>query len=339
MNTSVEILEYLDLVQIRILFALIAIAISVILGIFTIKISGWIAQPALHKIMNFPFGLLFAKLDRKNRSANALKIRGAFILVIIALISFVVGAFCQSVTEGIYKIGYGQIVIFMLFIISSSSWAIVWNIYKQLKNNKKAKKAYYSVARSTRNDLNSVDDYGITRIAISFLPISFNKYMVTPAFWFILGGLKAVFIYSAISFMALSTGKEGFTKGFGRPSLYAEKIMGYIPEKISALFILIAIFFTPKAKFLDVFKLKDKSPYYEGGMPVSIFAGALGITLGGASKDIDGSSIQRKWVGNENLTAKISPEHIKRAIYMIVISFLVFVTSLLIISGIINLFH
>ncbi len=339
MNTSPEILEYLDLVQIRTLFALMAIAISVILGLFTIKISGWVAQPVLHKFMNFPFGLLFAKLDRKNRSPKALKMRGTFILLVIILISFAIGALCQSATEGIYKIGYGQIAIFMLFIISSSSWIIVWNIYKQLKNNKKAEKAYYSVARSTRNDLNSVDDYGITRISISFLPISFNKYMVTPTFWFIIGGLKAVFIYSAILFMTQSTGKEGHTKGFGKPSLYIEKIMGYIPEKITALFLIIASLFTPKAKFSDAFMVKDKSPYYEGGMPVSIFAGTLGITLGGASKDIDGSSIQRKWVGNENLTAKISPDHIKRAIYMIVISFIIFVTFLLAISGIINLFH
>ena len=71
-------------------------------------------------------------------------------------------------------------------------------------------------------------------------------------------------------------------------------------------------------------------------MPVTTLAYSLDVSLGGPSRDLEGSAIQRHWAGPEKATAKLSVKHMYRGLYLIFIAHILLLASLLgaiVISG------
>jgi adenosylcobinamide-phosphate synthase len=217
---------------------------------------------------------------------------------------------------------------------AGAGWYALIRLYKALNSKGLVKGAFYTLAATTRSNLSAADEFTITRVGIGMGAKLLDKGIVGPVLWYLIGGLPAAYLYATLAALAWRFGKEGFTKGFGSPSLALERLMGFVPNVFSGILLGFGGLLTPTAgmtrSLLSLLPAKKgHATYEEGGSPVTAMGYALKVSLGGATQDQDGSAIQRGWAGPEGATAKLDAKHLHRALYILVMAHLVFLAGLL----------
>lgn len=315
----------------RIPFAVMAIVLVHLIGVITGPRSGN-ANPMVWIWIDSLFGWLGDRLDKKQRAKADLAFRG-FILMAIALVLFVgFGEVCEYLVGRYEYYGLVQAVLIALALSGGGVYFVLLRLYFALeKKQELVKGAYYGVARTSRINLNTTDDYGITRVGMAMAARSFDKGIVAPVFWYLVGGFTGLFAYSAIAALAWRFGKDGFSKGFGDVPLAIDKLLGIVPSLLATVLICLASIFTPTANILkSITSWWGKgAPYEQGGHPLTAMAWTLNVTLGGPVKDLNGSTVKLDWVGPKEATAKIDHGHLRRALYINLMAQLLFIVSLL----------
>lgn len=313
----------------RIPYLVAAILLSIAVGMITGPLAGN-ANPFIWQFLDRAFGKVGERMDRKNRKSSDLLLRG---FMFCAVLLFMTLLFSRALSFWAATNSFVEIVVISLCLTAGSVWYMVLKLYFALTQQGKAEGGYFGLSRSSRVDLNSTDDYGITREGLSFSAVSFDKGLVAPAFWYLVGGMPFMLIYSTLSFAAWRYGKCGFTKGFGQMPLAMEKLMGFIPSLFSGFLYTAAAAVSPTAKILPAMKswwaTKDQAPYEQGGLILSALAWPLDVSLGGPVQDVSGSSMKKTWVGPKEASAKIEAYHLKRGIMMNVMAHFLFVLALL----------
>ncbi|MCC6597306.1 MAG: cobalamin biosynthesis protein [Alphaproteobacteria bacterium] len=316
----------------RVPVVLLAILLSVIFGMITGPLAGN-ANPFLWVLYDTVFGMFGERLDKRRRTHVDLLFRGFLLCAFVIVVSAYIGKTLETLAASEPLWGLTQGLILSFLISSGSIWFILLRLYFAMAQKKVGQGAYYAVARSTRVNLAVNDDYGISRAALSFAAVSFDKGLVAPALWFILGGFPAICIYGGLSMLVWRYGKKGFASGFGQIALALEKLMGFMPSVLAALYLTLAALFTPTARLhrgvAAFWGHKNRAPYEQGGLPLSSLAWSLHVGLGGAVQDLSGSALHCAWVGPEGATARITHGHIRRGLYINVIAHILFVASLL----------
>lgn len=318
----------------RIPMALGAFLVTLVIGMITGPLSGN-AYPYIWSLYDRLCGRLGDRMDNTKRKKNDLMLRG-FIFVTGLLLGIVI------VVNGLaYLLPFSffiEVAILSLCLSSGAVWFIVLQIYfgfdrRTEKHTRTLSDASYKLAVTTRTDLNSTDDYGIVRESLGCLSMSFDKAVVAPVIWYVIGGLPFVLVYSVLAFAVWRFGKCGFSSGFGEMIIAMEKLMGVVPSAFTGFLIICASVVTPTAKFFPAimswWSLRYKIPYAQGGVVSSAMSCALDVTLGGAVRCIDGNLLQKAWVGPNDATAQVTYAHLKRGIFTVVIAHLLFVLALL----------
>lgn len=309
----------------RIPVVICALILTVVVGMVTGPRCGN-ANPFVWWGLDQLCGRFGDRLNKKSRGHGDLVFRGFLFCVFLLLFAMIAGRY------GVFGF-YLEAVALSLLITSGSIWFILLRLFFAMGEDKGIKGAYYGLSRSSRVDLNSVDDYGIVRTAMGYSAIAFDKGLVSPCIWYLIGGLPMVLIYTVLSFMAWRFGRSGHGSGFSYVPMALEKLMGFIPSLFSGALLTAAAAVTPTAKisnaFLSWWKAKDSAPYEQGGIVISAMAWPLDVSLGGPVRDISGASLPNNWVGAKDSTAQIDRHHLKRAIFMNVIAHLLFVLALL----------
>ena len=315
----------------RIPYLIIAILLSMVVGMVTGPRDGN-ANPMIWIWIDKIFGALGDKLDRKERKKADLMFRGFIIMAVAVLLFGVLGEICKMLAVEYAYYGLTHAVLVSLALSGGGVWFVLLRLYFALEKKEDIKKgAFYGIARTSRINLNSTDDYGITRVGMTLAARSFDKGVVAPSLWYLIGGFPAMFVYAAVAALAWRFGKDGFTKGFGAVPLAIEKLLGIVPMMITTLLFSAASVITPVANITKtVFSwVKSGAPYEQGGHPVTALAWALNITLGGPAKDLNASVIKSEWVGPKGATAKVDHKHLKLGIYMNVMAHLLLIAALL----------
>ena len=314
----------------RIPYLVAAILVTIVVGMITGPFAGN-ANPFFWWIMDKAFGGVGDRIDRKNRKSSDLFFRGFLFCSVLLFLTMLFG---RVLVMWANQSSAAEVLIVSLCLTSGSVWYMVLKLYFTLTQEGKAKGGYYGLSRSSRVDLNSTDDYGITRVGVSYSAISFDKGLVAPGFWYLVGGIPFLLIYSTLSFCAWRFGKCGFSKGFGNMPLMMERLMGMIPSLFTGFLFTASAAIAPSAKMIPAIKswwsVKDKVPYEQGGVVLSAMAWPLGVSLGGPMQDIKGSSLKKAWVGPKDASAQVEAHHLKRAIIMNIIAHLLFILSLLV---------
>lgn len=315
----------------RVPFAAAAILLTMLMGAVTGPIAGN-AYPFIWGVVDKVLGPLGDRLNKTQRSHKALLSRGFFLVIIALFVSLILGSAFKSLSDNFVEYGAVEIIILSLMITSGTIWFALLRLYFALEKKDVSEGAYYAIARSIRLNLSMADDFTITRAGIGFAARSFDKGLVAPVFWYLVGGLPVALIYSVLAACAWRFGKQGFTKSFGKPILALEQLMGFIPSLFAGLLMAMASVFTPTAKTTKAigafYKGKGRADYAQGGLPLSVIAWALNVSLGGAFQDISGSAIKGEWVGPEGATAQNDHKHLRRAIYINVMAHLLFLLAL-----------
>lgn len=320
--------------------AMIALAFVVIFGAVFGSFTGN-ANPFLWGVLDRIFGGFAKKTYNVGRSVSSLQFRGAILLSLYIGVTTLV-AVCVVLIERAYPFeGFMAPILLTCVLSGGATWSALIKLHRAIIAEDKKGKAnqhlpkgsYYDIAVSTRTNLNTTDRHGIIRGGIGFVSYSLDKGIIAPLFWFLVGGLPAAFIYSGIAAARWSLAKEGFAKGIGSLSLRLESLLGLVPQMITTIILAFAALMTPSARLtrtvMGVFSRAGSASYGEGGMPLTAIAWGLGISLGGPVEDIDGSVLKRAWVGSSKSTAKVEIHHLRIAIYLSIMAYVLTFFALL----------
>lgn len=315
----------------RLPMAMVALVIVTLVGMVRGALGG-MATPFYWHLVDLIFGRFGERMDKKGRPKGDLIFRGFILSTIILCISFLMGRFTDILA--VYYPTWSLIEIFSLCILLSSGavFAALGQLYKALNEKKVAKGAYYTIARSTRTNLSTSDDYSITRVGMGLALKMFDKGVVAPIFWYLIAGFPGAFLYAGLAALSWRFGKDGYSSGFGEAMITLEKLMGFVPNLMSGVFIALAGLLTPTAgmsrAFLGFFGTKGRATYAEGGFPMSTAAFSLNVSLGGPTQDLDGVTIKRGWIGPAKATAQLEAKHLHRVVYISFMAHILFLASL-----------
>lgn len=308
-----------------------ALMIVIVAGMVTGPLGGN-AMPLYWRVIDALFGRLGGRLDKTGRPATDLMFRG-FILTATGLaVSYLIGRLAARLAwyEPLYHLV--EMIALSLVLSAGAVWYSLFRLHTALSTEGAAKGAFYVISRSTRTNLAANDEFTITRVGMGMGARAFDKALVAPILWYLIGGLEAAYIYAGLAALAWRFGKDGFTAGFGQVALALEKLMGFVPTAMAGLLIALAGVFTPTGRTTSALKSlsgKGKAAYFEGGLPVSAMAYALHVSLGGATQDIDGAAIRRAWAGPKGATAQLGPSHLHRGLYLMIIAHILLLATLL----------
>jgi len=154
--------------------------------------------------------------------------------------------------------------------------------------------------RIVGRDVGHLEEEGIVRAGVESMAESFVDGFLSPMFWFALGvffgklawpgyeglfGPGAMLVYRITNTLDSMVGyKNDIYEKFGKFSARMDDAMNFIPARLSLFFILPGIVLScanPVKATKIFFRDRHKSQSPNAAHPMSIFAGALGISLGG----------------------------------------------------------
>lgn len=312
--------------------AIVAITIVTLVGMIRGPLGGN-AYPFFWHLVDLFFGKLGSRMDKAGRPKGDLIMRGFILSVMVLCICYFTGRLLGVMAFHYPDYSVVETLALCLVLTSGAAWAAQGRLYRALHEKKVTEGAYYNVARSTRTNLSKNDDYTITRVGMGLGLRAFDKGIVAPVVWFLIGGLPAAYLYAGLAALSWRFGRDGHSGGFGQSPAALEQLLGFIPNIFSGFFIAFAALITPTAglsrAFLGFFTQKGRAPYEEGGFPVTVAAYSLDVTLGGPTTDLDGKTIKRDWVGPAKATAQLGIKHLHRVVYITFIAHLLFILALL----------
>jgi adenosylcobinamide-phosphate synthase len=195
--------------------------------------------------------------------------------------------------------------IYFSFISTSSMREHALSIYKSLKNDNKTSKEKLKMIVS--RDVENMDNKKIISSAIESIGENFNDAFFAPFFYTILFGHYGLLFYKITNTLDAMIGykNEQYEK-FGKISAKMDDLLNFIPSRIQ-LFIIIPVtqilFNNAKSSFMTFFNYRLSLTSPNSGSGISLFAGALNITLGGDTY-YNGNNLKKPFIigGNENLT-------------------------------------
>jgi len=311
--------------------AMVAVVIVTLVGMVRGALGG-MATPFYWHLIDLFFGRFGDRLNKKSRPKGDLIFRGFILCAVVLAISFLIGRFLIILAAYYPTWSLIEIVSLCLLLSSGAVFASLGRLYRALNEKKVEQGAYYTIARSTRSDLSKNDDFTITRVGMGLALKQFDKGIVAPVIWYLLAGLPGAFLFAGLAALSWRFGKDGHSNGFGEAPIALEKLMGFIPNMMSGIFIALAGLLTPTAgmsrAFLGFFGTKGRASYAEGGFPLSTAAFSLNVSLGGPTQDLDGTSVKRGWIGPAKATAQLEAKHLHRVVYISFMAHLLFLASL-----------
>lgn len=316
----------------RIPVVLAALLLCAVAGMVTGPVAGN-TGPFSWIVLDTLLGRFGERLDRPRRRRADLTLRGLSLCLFVIVLSALAGRGMAMLAAAEPLWGAMQVILLSLLMTCGSVWFALLRLYFAMEQKKAGQGAYYAIARSARVNLTAGDDFGVSRAALGLAATGFDKGLVAPALWFIIGGFPAACIHAGLAMLAWRYGKRGFSKGFGDAALALERLMGFVPSALAGLYLALAALFTPTARLhrgvAAFMGNKNRAPYEQGGMPLSAMAWSLDIGLGGAVQDLSGAPLPCVWTGPAGASAKTGHAHLRRGLYISAVAHLLFAASLL----------
>ena len=320
----------------RLLVAVIAILMAGVVGLITGPLAGN-ANPYFWSLFDRILGNTARRAYIKDKPLSTLIFRGTFFTCGFILLAALFGAGLYLLKRALPLSGFTEPFLLSLLCSSGAVIVSVYRLYLALKRDQASpddkRGSFAPVAITARVDLNSVDDFGNARIGAGLIPVLFDRAMVMPIFWYLIGGLPLAFLITGVSAARWALAKNGFAKGYAGFVGGLELILGFFPRLIASILLVLSSILTPHAgigrAITGVFAFRSHAPSLEGGLPLTITAFTLNASLGGAVIDVDGSALPQKFVGPAGATAKVDAALLKQACYLGAMAHLLWLAVLL----------
>ncbi|MCK6418657.1 MAG: cobalamin biosynthesis protein [Alphaproteobacteria bacterium] len=310
----------------RLLAVLPALLIAFFLGFLPFSANR--GRPPLWPLLSAVLKVPGDRLNRRHRPSLDLVVRGG---VLCALWLWAMAALGWLLAEPLLLHApiLGQGMVLGLLLVASSLGRLVFGLYTAMEKGQSPQGLYYALAHASGRNLTMADTFTITRVAVALLGQMFVRGLVGPVFWFVVAGLPGAFVYTGLAVFNACYRDEGGQGGFARVSSALASAADLIPEAVVCVLLMLAPLFTPGSRRLTGsmpwMGTKGRASAAQGGLPVTVLAWALNMTLGGPGQSLSGDSFVAPWVGPDSATAQNSHRHLKRALYLTGIAQVLFV--------------
>ena len=166
-------------------------------------------------------------------------------------------------------------------------------------------------------DTDKLDEGEVTRATVETIAENTVDGIISPLFWFALGGLPLAVLYRAANTLdSMIAYKNDKYLYFGRVAARLDDVLNWIPARIGAVFFVLTALIL-RYRWWNAVKMiyrdAKKHPSPNGGYAEAAVAGALGIRLGGYNSYF-GKMTFRAYMGEP--TKLLQAYHIRQAIYM-----------------------
>ena len=181
--------------------------------------------------------------------------------------------------------------VFSLFIIYSclslKDLGVKAKIVKKNLDEKNIKQARYELSMIVGRETDKLDESEISRATIETVSENIVDGILSPVFFFALGGAPLMIAYKAINTLDSMVGyKNEKYKLFGYFSAKMDDLFNFIPARLSYIFVSLGGFFLGQNLRQGIkIGLRDgqNNPSPNSGISEAIVAGLMGIQLGGTN--------------------------------------------------------
>lgn len=210
---------------------------------------------------------------------------------------------------------FGGSIFFLLFAIAPRSLAQAGIEIREALQAGDIETARKRVGWVVGRDTDKMDEGEVTRATVETIAENIVDGVISPLFYFLLGGFPLAMMYRAVNTMdSMIAYKNEKYMDFGYAAAKLDDVFNYIPARITALLLIASAMFLrydwKKASEI-VRRDADKHPSPNGGYPESSVAGALHIRLGGTNY-YGGEEHFRAYMGDA--TESLGAKHIDQTI-------------------------
>lgn len=185
------------------------------------------------------------------------------VFCIVYLISFINNIFIQGLIAS--------------FTLSSK---MLFDAVKDVVSSDEIETKRYKISMLVSRDTSTLSNSDVNKAAIETYAENLSDGVIAPLFYLLCFGLVGAFVYKAINTLDSMVGyRNAKYEKFGKFSARLDDVANYIPARITAL--IIAFLFFSKKVFLEFYKYGKKHESFNAGLPISAFALALNVKLGG----------------------------------------------------------
>ena len=267
-------------------------------------------------------GNLIAFLEKKLLNSNDTpykkRIAGAILVVFVLTITYSLTLSILYFANNInYWLAYFFSAIILSFTISPRSLAEAGIQIRDALRKNDLENARKKVGWIVGRDTDKLSAGEIIRATVETIAENIVDGIISPLFYFIIGGAPLAVLYRAVNTMdSMIAYKNDKYIDFGKLAARIDDIFNFIPARITAiLIVLISLVLCLDYKQSAKMILRDarKHPSPNSGYSEAGVAGALKIRLGGLNYYFGVASL-RAYMGDHNVT--IMPEHISKTIYI-----------------------
>ncbi len=272
--------------------------------------------------------LILEKILRRDSDGYIKKIcKGGLLVAIVLIVAYGVGfaiIFAANFLESFTATVVIQAVALSFMITPKSLADAGKEIFTWLKLEN-LQMARYKVGWIVGRDTNYLNESEVVRATVETVSENTVDGIISPLFYFAVGGLPLAIAYRAVNTMDSMLGyKNEKYLYFGRVAARLDDVANFIPARITAiLFIFSALILN--LDFKNAFKIMrrdaDKHPSPNGGYAEATVAGALNIQLGGINNYF-GVPHFRAYMGDP--TEVLQAHHILLAIRMMYTATVIF---------------
>jgi adenosylcobinamide-phosphate synthase len=185
------------------------------------------------------------------------------VFTIVYLISFIENIFIQGLLAS--------------FTLSSK---MLYDAVKDVVLSDELEIKKQKISMLVSRDTSTLTNSDVNKAAIETYAENLSDGVIAPLFYLLCFGLIGAFVYKAINTLDSMVGyRNAKYEKFGKFSARLDDVANYIPSRITAL--IIALLFYSKKAFLEFYKYGKKHESFNAGLPISAFALALNVKLGG----------------------------------------------------------
>ena len=253
--------------------------------------------------------------------------KGAILVIIVFTLSYDVGALIEFLAKmtGSFTAEIFIEALALSFMITPRSLAEAGREIYFLLSMENLEQARYKVGWIVGRDTKNLNEAEVTRATVETISENTVDGIISPLFYFAVGGLPLAVAYRAVNTMDSMLGYKNATYlYFGKVAARLDDVANFIPARITAILFLMAALVL-NLDFQNAFKMlrrdADKHPSPNGGYAEATVAGALNVQLGGMNYYF-GVPHFRAYMGDPNESLQAS--HILSAIRMMYTATIIF---------------
>lgn len=213
-------------------------------------------------------------------------VNGALLVtVVLTTVYFLAWLYMKAISMFPPLISFVGAAFALSFTISPRSLAEAGREIQRFLEQNDIEQARFKVGWIVGRDTDKMNSGEITRATVETVAENIVDGIVSPLFYYAIGGIPMAFLYRAVNTLDSMVGyKNEKYRDFGMPSARVDDLFNFVPARLTGILIVIAaviLRFDYRSAVRCILRDAPKHPSPNSGISEAGVAGALGIRLGG----------------------------------------------------------